>query len=54
MPMFFRWAQRTVTSDVLRDLLPGPVTTVFEGMGQLNAQLNLGQYQYRGCPNLLF
>ena len=42
MPMFFRWAQRTVTSDLLRDLLPGPVTTVFERTGQLNAQLNPG------------
>ena len=40
--MFFRWVQRTVTSDLLRDLLPGPVTTVFERTGQLNAQLNPG------------
>ena len=37
-----RWAQRTVTFDLLRDLLPGPVTTVFERSSQLNAQLNPG------------
>ena len=40
--MFSRWAQQTVTSDLLRDLLPGPVTTVFERTRQLNAQLNPG------------
>ena len=40
--VFYRWAQRTVTFDLLRDLLPGPVTTVFERSSQLNAQLNPG------------
>ena len=31
-----------MTFDLLRDLLPGPVTTVFERSSQLNAQLNPG------------
>lgn len=40
--MIFRWAKSTVGTDILNDLLPGPVTTVFERREVLNERLNPG------------
>ena len=37
-----KWANRTVSLELLRDLLPGPVTVVFERTELLNPQLNPG------------
>ena len=37
-----KWCKRTVSSDLLNDLLPGPVTVVFERSEALNAALNPG------------
>lgn len=42
LSQFCRWAKLTVNSDVLNDLLPGPVTTVFERRDVLNERLNPG------------
>ena len=36
------WANRTVGVELLKELLPGPVTTVFERRACLNADLNPG------------
>ncbi|XP_072178632.1 threonylcarbamoyl-AMP synthase-like [Diadema setosum] len=36
-----RWSYVTVTDDVLRDLLPGPVTLVFRRRPELNPDFNL-------------
>ena len=36
------WAKRTVTQELLHDLLPGPVTVVFERTELLNPHLNPG------------
>ena len=36
----FRWGKVTVSQEVLQDLLPGPVTLVFERTDQLNPELN--------------
>ena len=38
--MVFRWCEVTVSSDVLEDLLPGPVTLVFKRKPELNPDLN--------------
>lgn len=40
--LFYRWAKRTVSQELLQELLPGPVTVVFERTEQLNPQLNPG------------
>lgn len=36
----FRWGKVTVSQEILQDLLPGPVTLVFERTDQLNPGLN--------------
>lgn len=40
VPDLFKWAKVTVSDLVLRDLLPGPVTVVFERLPSLNCALN--------------
>lgn len=36
----FKWSKVTVSNDVLNDLLPGPVTILFERLNCLNSALN--------------
>ena len=36
----FRWGKVTVSQEILQDLLPGPVTLVFERTDHLNPGLN--------------
>jgi tRNA threonylcarbamoyl adenosine modification protein (Sua5/YciO/YrdC/YwlC family) len=38
----YKWAKVTVPSDLLSQLLPGPITTVFERQPELNPALNPG------------
>ena len=39
---FCRWGKVTISDALLNELLPGPVTTVFERTNKLNAELNPG------------
>ena len=40
--LYHSWGRVTVSQNLLQDLLPGPVTLVFERTEQLNPQLNPG------------
>lgn len=42
LPFSSRWAKCDNCSDLLRDLLPGKVTTIFERKEALNSNLNPG------------
>ena len=40
--IFYRWGNVVITPALLQDLLPGPVTVVFERSSDLNPHLNPG------------